>query len=81
MQEYEELYNIAQELNTTQHSVDTESAVAAAYQLKRLIENPCGKRGGVTWQLMQKQYNRLKEKGNTWWQYPKFSGSFTCSVC
>ncbi|OLA51804.1 MAG: hypothetical protein BHW40_11300 [Firmicutes bacterium CAG:65_45_313] len=63
MQEYEELYNIAQELNTTQHSVDTESAVAAAYQLKRLIENPCGKRGGVTWQLMQKQYNRLKEKG------------------
>lgn len=59
MQEYEELYNIAQELNTTQHSVDTESAVAAAYQLKRLIENPYEKRPWISWRLIWKQYERM----------------------
>ena len=59
MQEYEELYKVALEINTTRHSVDTESAVAGAYQLKRLIENPCGKRGATSWRLMQKQYDRM----------------------
>lgn len=61
MQEYEELYNVCKELNDTQHTVDTESAVAGAIQLKRLIENPCRKREATSWRLMQKQYDRLKK--------------------